>query len=147
MPLRFRRPIERSGQNMVAVIRGTPDDDTLSGTPGADTFNISQGGSDTVTGDAGNDNFILGDALDASDRIEMGAALTAGDSIEGGAGNDRLLLDGDYSGAGAVVLAATTLLNVEYMAVSAGHAYDITSDDATVTAGGRLIVDGSFLGA
>jgi hypothetical protein len=60
------------------------------------TFNGSAetDGSLAVTGGAGNDLFT------------MGAALTAADRFDGGAGNDTLVLNGDYSG-GAVLGTAT----------------------------------------
>lgn len=86
---------------MSAVIRGHAGDDDLTGTTGNDTFNLTKGGNDTASGSDGNDTFWLGSALTATDRID------------GGTGFDNVTLNGDYSGAHAVVFAADTMVNVE----------------------------------
>ena len=38
------------GGKVMAIIKGTPGDDTLTGTGGNDKFNLTQGGNDTVYG-------------------------------------------------------------------------------------------------
>lgn len=119
---------------MTAVIRGLAGDDNLSGTNGNDTFNLSLGGNDTVDGGKGADVFW------------MGAALTAADRIDGGQGDDRVNLNGDYSGAHALAFAADTMVNVEHLYLAGGHSYTLTTDDATVAAGGRLSVNATALG-
>src|SRR6185312_13496400 len=73
----------------------------------------------------------------------MGADLNALDKIDGGTGNDKLLLDGDYSA--GVVFGATTVVNVETFAFAAGNDYKLTLNAATNAA--TLTIDGSALGA
>jgi Ca2+-binding RTX toxin-like protein len=114
-------------------INGTSGNDTLPGTATADTFDLSQGGSDTATGLAGNDMVILGGAFDALD------------AIDGGADYNWLRLDGDYSA--GIVFGATTLLNFAEVYLFAGHSYSLTLHDATVAAGKSLVVDGGDLDA
>lgn len=68
---------------------GSEGDDHLVGGGDADTFDISQGGDDLVSGKGGDDLF------------EAGGAYTGADSLSGGAGYDTLELDGsggDYHG-------------------------------------------------
>ncbi|HEY2069816.1 MAG TPA: calcium-binding protein [Rhizomicrobium sp.] len=117
----------------MAAFTGTAGNDTLTGTSAADTFNLIQGGEDTATGLAGNDTFSLGHTLDA------------GDAIDGGDGFDTLNLRGDYSG--GVTFGATTVTNIERIALGAGFDYSLTSNDATVAAGATMTVDASALGA
>ncbi|HTQ12660.1 MAG TPA: calcium-binding protein, partial [Rhizomicrobium sp.] len=81
------------------------------------------------------------------DEFDVGGALTAADSIDGGGGNDIVAMNGDYAGAHALVLDATTLTNITQIALFAGHSYDLTTDDATVAAGHALTINGSTLGA
>src|SRR5580698_8597099 len=109
------------------TIFGTSGNDVLTGTSGDDTFDMSQGGNDTVSGLGGNDTFLFG------------ATLTANDTIDGGDGSDTLVLDGNYKP--GVTLAATTISNVEAIALTAGHDYGLTTNDANVAAGQSLTVD------
>ncbi|APX25395.1 MULTISPECIES: choice-of-anchor L domain-containing protein [Salipiger] len=68
---------------------GTEGNDTLTGTPDADTI-LALGGDDIVDGDAGDDEI---DAGNANDFVDGGAG---NDTILGGQGNDSLLgRDGD----------------------------------------------------
>ena len=98
-------------------------------------------GNYTVTGSAQNDTF------------DMGGDFSTLDAIDGGDGTDTVNLDGDYSGANALVFTATTMTNVEFLDLAGGHSYDITTDDATVAngtllvLGGDFTIDGSALGA
>ena len=94
---------------------------------------IAGAGLVTLTGGAGNDSFT------------MGANLTTADKITGGAGFDTVSLNGDYSS--GLTLGATTITGVEDIALTAGHSYNITSNNATVAAGASLTVDGGGLGA
>jgi hypothetical protein len=96
-------------------------------------------GTATLTGGQQGDIFDFS----ASDQPTFSAA----DSIDGQGGYDRLILDGGYSGAHALVLGAASVVNVEEFDLKAGHSYDITSNDATVAAGANLTVDASTLGA
>ena len=107
----------------MTIINGTAGNDVLTGTSGVDT----------VSGGAGNDT------------INFGAYLTSADKIDGGAGIDTLNMDGDY--ATGVTLGATTLVNVEYINMAAGHSYKLTTNNATVASGQTLTIDGSALSA
>jgi Ca2+-binding RTX toxin-like protein len=98
--------------------------DSVSGGDGNDAIYLNIGGNDTASGGAGNDYFFLG------------SALTASDQIDGGADSDTVELSGNYSS--GLTLSATTMVNVEYLALDGGHNYNITTNDATVAAGGNL---------
>jgi Ca2+-binding RTX toxin-like protein len=113
-------------------IDGTNGNDNLAGTPNADTFDLSQGGSDIATGLEGNDMFILGGVLDALDAIDAGP------------GYNWLRLDGDYSA--GVVFTATTLKSFAEIYLFAGHSYSLTLNDATIASGATLMLDGGDLG-
>ncbi|HEY2069806.1 MAG TPA: calcium-binding protein [Rhizomicrobium sp.] len=114
---------------------GGTGNDTLTGGTGVDTFDLSYGGEDHVTGGAGND------------VIDVGAALDSGDHIDGGSGNDIVVLKGNYSGAHAVTLSATTLVNVETIKVAPGFNYDITLSAPVSNANSNEHINGYFLGA
>ena len=114
---------------------GGAGDDVLTGGQFGDIFDLSHGGNDTVH--AGN----------GINEFDMGAALTAADSLHGGAGLDGMFLDGDYTGGHAVTFGATTVTGIDYLAVAAGHSYDLTANDATLDDAGLMTVDGSALGA
>jgi Ca2+-binding RTX toxin-like protein len=94
---------------------GTSDDDRLIGGGKADSFDISQGGADTIKAGGG------------GDYIGAGGAFSANDQIDGGAGDDVLVLDGDYSA--GLTFGAKTLLHVERMELDSGHSYDLTLAD------------------
>lgn len=115
---------------------GSGGNDDFTGTSGNDRFNFSQGGNDRVDGGAGDDGFFFG------------AAFTAADRVDGGAGtNDQIGLQGNYSGANALTLGASTIANVEVIAVLPGFSYDITTVDANIAAGQILTLFGTNLGA
>jgi len=118
---------------VTVTISGVDSDDLLIGTSGADTLYPGTG-NDTV-------NALAGD-----DTIVMGANLNAGDAIDGGDGTDTVMLNGNYA-ATPLVLAPTTLVNVEKLSLGAGYSYDITTSDATVAAGQTLTVSAWSLGA
>jgi Ca2+-binding RTX toxin-like protein len=95
-----------------------------------------------------------------SDRFFFGAdrRFGASDKVDGqGGSDDQFALQGDYSGANAVVFAADTLLQIEKIGfLSAGDSrfgsgsadgfdYDITMHDGNVAAGQRLIVQANNL--
>jgi Ca2+-binding RTX toxin-like protein len=115
------------------IIRGGAGNDRITGGGGADTFNLTKGGDDSVHGGAGNDKFL------------PGATFNALDQFDGGAGNDQVALNGDYSA--GVTLGATTLSNIETITLAAGHSYALTTNDANVAAGKVLTVSGVSLGA
>src|SRR5262245_3692310 len=51
------------------VRMGTPGNDSLAGSAGADYFDISAGGADSVSGGNGNDTIFASNQLSASDQI------------------------------------------------------------------------------
>jgi len=114
-------------------IVGGAGNDVLTGGGLADTFDLTHGGNDTVSGGAGGDAFL------------MGATLTAADKIDGGAGADGIVLDGDYSA--GLVFAAATMTNVEILSLTVGHSYKLTLSDGNVAAGMTLTVKATALGA
>ena len=117
-------------------LRGDGGNNSITGTNGVDFFNLSQGGNDTVTGGNGNDAFLFG------------AAFTAADTVDGGTGsNDQIGLQGNYSGGNALTLGASTISNVEVIAVLPGFSYSITTVDANIAAGQNLTFFGTGLGA
>jgi Ca2+-binding RTX toxin-like protein len=111
------------------IVRGGAGNDVLTGGQDGDTFNLVQGGEDTVHGGAGNDT------------IDMGAAFDSGDQIDGGAGSDTLSLDGTY--ASAITVSGTMVQNVETVAL-AGSGYDITWQSPIASG---LTVDASAIGS
>ncbi|UVO55773.1 S-layer family protein [Sphingomonas sp. SUN039] len=113
-------------------LRGDGGNNTINGTALDDYFNLSQGGNDTANGGTGNDAFFFG------------AAFTAADTVDGGAGtNDQIGLQGNYSG--GLTLGATTMTNIEALAVQPGFSYSIVSNDGNVAAGQTLSVFGGGL--
>jgi len=116
--------------------------EVLVGTPQADTFDLSQGGDDTVSGLAGNDIFYFG------------GALTAADNVNGGPGSDTIVLQGDYSGGLILDGSVTEIENISMLAgtnTAFGNPgtnlydYDITIDDANFGAGLQARINGSAL--
>jgi len=112
---------------------GSASADNFSGFAGNDTFNLTQGGNDTVSGGTGNDTF------------NFGGALTAADKIDGGTGTDTVTLNGNY--AAGVTFNATTLVNVEKITLATGHSYKLTTNNATVASGQTLTINGAALSA
>jgi Ca2+-binding RTX toxin-like protein len=112
---------------------GTDADDSLSGTEGDDEFDMRQAGRDTVSGLGGNDIFLFGDKL------------TARDAIDGGAGNDTLVLRGDYSA--GLEFTAETITDVESLVLWADFDYVLSFAggvlDGPMTVDASNIVDGS----
>ena len=117
----------------MANINGTANSEPLNGTVDADVIDFSQGGNDTISGGAGNDEFVAGGALTAQDRVD------------GGADFDVLRLNGNYGG--GLVFANTTMTNVEMLRFDPGSAYNITTHDANVAAGKTLIIEGRYMNA
>ncbi len=104
------------------------------GTGGADFFDLSaKTGQVTLATGTGNDSFLLGGALLATDRID------------GGTGLDQVGLQGNYTGANRLVLQDGTLSNIEVLALLPNGNYDIASADATVAAGQVFTVFGGNL--
>ena len=129
-------------------LRGNDLDNIITAGAGADYINASDGGSDTVSTHDGRDVIYYGASLDGTD------ANDAGD--EGGdARGDLLVIQGDYSA--GVTLGGSALVDVEKFRIQKGeftnwgdtadnlYSYDITSVDANVVAGGRVVVQGGSL--
>ncbi len=108
------------------TLLGGAGNDVLTGGSGADHFDLTKGGTDTANGGAGDDSFVFG------------GALTSADHIDGGSGADMVTLNGDYSA--GLTFSATTMVNVETLALSGTHSYALTMSDATVAAGQVLTV-------
>ena len=123
---------------VTGITNDTPSagNDTIAGGTGNDNFDLSAGGNDHVSGGAGTDGFFFG------------AAFNSADQVNGGSGtNDQIGLQGDYTGANALVLGANTISGIEVIATLAGFSYDITTNDGNVAAGETLKIFGTTLGA
>ncbi|MBX9860434.1 MAG: hypothetical protein K2Y20_12720 [Sphingomonas sp.] len=114
---------------------GNSGDNQFTGGSGNDSYDLSQGGNDTVNGGDGNDSFFFGAAFDANDNVDGGTGT-----------NDQIGLQGNYA---ALTLGANSTRNVEVLAVlpGAGFSYNITTIDANVAAGQELVIFGTNLGA
>jgi Ca2+-binding RTX toxin-like protein len=104
---------------------------------GGDLVVLDDGGDDTVQSGGGNDFLYYGDAF------------TVADSNDGGAGMDTLGLLGNYY----MTLGEKSLVNIEKLSVygsgateGPGFSYTLTTIDANVGAGKRLMVVGQSLG-
>lgn len=111
---------------------GTSGDDNLVGTATADTFNLTQGGNDTASGQAGGDLFRFNGTFDTADHVS------------GGLGNDSIQLNGDYSL--GVLLTGASVSSVESIILLTGFTYALTTDNAFLQIGQSLTIDGSALG-
>ncbi|HEY5723591.1 MAG TPA: calcium-binding protein, partial [Allosphingosinicella sp.] len=141
------------GRLFTTATLGTQGDDVYSGTVSSERFLalggndflfLQQGGADDVDGGSGNDIFYFGNAF------------TAADAVEGAAGNDRLILQGQYSN---LVLNALSLASVETILLltssnnvfgGAGAkptSYRITAVDSNLAGGSSMLVDGRQLAA
>jgi hypothetical protein len=108
---------------------GTGDDD-FTGTADADTFDMTQGGFDTVRGLGGDDSF------------NFGAEFTAADRVFGGSGNDALVLAGDYSGGAAFT--SNNFRNIEAIVLFGDFTFALGFQDDALKAGQVLEVDIAF---
>jgi Ca2+-binding RTX toxin-like protein len=119
------------------TLAGTSDNDTLTGTGNADLFDVSQGGTDSVSGNDGDDYIYFGDAF------------SPGDTANGGNGFDVVALLGNTD----IVLGAGSLVGVERLTLFSGPSlggethvsYDITSNDGNVAPGQTLTVFAAYL--
>ncbi len=91
-----------------------------------------------LTGGARNDSFLFGGKFNSTDILH------------GGAGDDVLVLngefqhperDGDFTGANAVVFGADQLGSIETLALIGGYNYDIATADGNVRQGHTLTID------
>ncbi len=85
----------------------------------------------------GNDTVTLGrhDRRFSEPGLSGRGALTAADHIDGSAGFDISILNGDYTGAHAVVFDATTMVDIDNLVLTTGSSYDLTTNDGNVSAG------------
>jgi hypothetical protein len=110
---------------------GTPGNDNLTGTSGADLFEMDQKGNDTI------------DAGGGDDRIEFGGRFSELDTVNGGAGNDTLVLDGDYSD--GLDLKPTTLTSIETIDLFGTLPVTLIMKDKNVAAGDTLTINANAL--
>ena len=105
-------------------------------------FIYGGGGTDTLTGGAGNDVFLFG----------VDGQWGANDRVVGGAGIDQLALRGNYT----VTFGANQLVGIESIGLLSAHdtrfgplgssySYNLTMNDANVAAGVQMTVDGAKL--
>ncbi len=114
----------------MGVFSGTLANDLLIGTNDDDTFDISQGGSDKVN------------ANDGNDTINAGSALSIDDQINGGQGSDTVHISGLYN----LTFKAKTMVNVENLVLDTQNDFFLKTHNATVAAGATLTVNGTHLG-
>jgi Ca2+-binding RTX toxin-like protein len=111
-------------------LEGDAGNNTITGTAGADSFFVEQGGNDKIDGGEGDDSIYYGGALSAADRTA------------GGAGTDTIILFGSYT----LGLGAGSLTGIERLVLESGSAqpagvpnlYAITTANAIVASGAAL---------
>lgn len=121
------------------VLMGDATDNSINGTAGTDFFYVMQPGTETLDGMGGNDAFLFGAHLDATDDVDGGAGT-----------KDQLGIQGDYSA--GLTLGANNLVGIETFVLLSGtdtrfgddglslYDYDITTVDENVPDGGLLKV-------
>lgn len=122
---------------------GTAGDDVFVGSKRTDSFNLSQGGSDSVS------------TLGGDDSVYFGTAFDAGDRVDGGEGSDRVEIAGTYAG---LTVTGDMLNHVETFYVrGAGTSHitiaaDVVSDTGTLyifsdsaSASATTTIDGAAL--
>lgn len=113
---------------------GTPDNDDLHGddpVPDDDTFDMSDGGNDTV------------DGLTGDDVVLFGSTYTLDDNVFGGAGGDVITLEGDYAD---LIFFGSNIDGIEQISLLGNFTYSITMFDDALGAGDLLNFDGGTLG-
>jgi Ca2+-binding RTX toxin-like protein len=133
----------RQENHAVTGYTGTTGNDHQAGGPDRDVFDYGQGGNDALSGGGGDDLF------------RFGGAFTSNDRVHGGTGEDRLVLQGDYSA--GLTLDQGDLTGMETIELRGPFAYTlqigegVVAPDGTLTieaaaAGGRLVLDASAVG-
>ncbi|RYD65820.1 MAG: calcium-binding protein, partial [Sphingomonadales bacterium] len=122
---------------------GDTSDNVLVGTPADDIFNLSQGGSDIVSGGAGDDGFYMGSAWDETDVIDGGEGTLDQLGLQG---NYNLTALGSITGVEFVVLLSGTDSRFGDLSGSS-YDYSFTTADADVAAGERLRFQANSLGS
>ena len=127
-------------------LRGNDLDNHITAGSGDDYVNASDGGADDVSTGDGRDVIYYGAALTSADKNDAG---DEGGDVRG----DLLVLQGEYT----LTLGADALVDIEKFRVLKGentsfgdtggnlYDYDITTVDANVAAGARLVVQGGSL--
>ena len=127
---------------------GSSDADVLDGGDGNDFIDGGAFGPflghDTIRGGAGDD--VISFSAFPSGFIRT---FSPSDVVDGGTGTDQVGISGNYTGSDALVLNATTLTNVEVLALlpGAGNSYAITMHDGNVAAGVEMTIFAGNLGA
>jgi Ca2+-binding RTX toxin-like protein len=114
------------------TIYGTSGNDTLTGTTGDDTFDLSQGGVDTAYGLEGNDTFYFGNQF------------LPWDTVDGGPGYDILQIGG--TSLGPLYPTPLNITNIEEVDVLPGYSTTFSLPAASVPGGASLKVDATQLG-
>lgn len=111
---------------------GTTGNDDFTGTADFDSFDMTQGGTDTVRGLGGDDSF------------NFGAEWTADDRIFGGGGTDALALAGDYGS--EIVFDHNNFRGVEAILLFGDNStfYNLIFEDGALADGQTLEVDVAF---
>jgi Ca2+-binding RTX toxin-like protein len=113
------------------VVLGGYGNDKLIGGSRADTFVLTNGGYDNISGGAG------------SDVIKGARSITALDVIDGGEGNDTLYFNGNYTKSHAIALSQSEIVSVEMLAFKGQHTYDV---QFAANSASSITIDGGALG-
>ncbi|MBV9929944.1 MAG: tandem-95 repeat protein [Alphaproteobacteria bacterium] len=118
--------------NAADHLQGSDGDDTITGTPNADYFDFSQGGSDSGFGLGGNDAFYFGDAYDKNDKVD------------GGAGVDTVGLRGNYTGGNSITIQSGNMINTEVLSLMTSDGgpvgYNITWQNGNLANGQKMSI-------
>lgn len=128
------------GDNAANLMIGLLGSDTLTGNGGNDTFQMLGANAATISGGDGDDLV----QLLSEDSSLFGPAFSAASRIDGGAGFDTVEIRD--AGAGSVAFNGQTMINVERIVVRDGFTYNFTTVNANVAAGKVLEVDATPLG-
>lgn len=132
MPLFFDGSAVTQG---LLTIVGGQGNDVLTGGTDADTFDLSQGGDDTVTGGMAKDATIR-------NRYEFGDAFTASDQVIG-SGQDVLTLSGSSYATG-LTPNDHSLGGISFLRLLDGFTYALTTADGNVSKDATMMVVGDL---
>ena len=118
--------------NAADHLEGSNGNDVVTGTPHADYFDFTQGGSDSGFGLGGDDAFYFGAAYDQNDKVD------------GGAGTDTVGIRGNYTGGGAVTILGGNMVGVEVLSLMTSTGgpvgYDITWKDGNLATNQKMSI-------
>ena len=126
--------------NIAAKAPGTTGNDTIVLTVPRQVTNLTQGGSDSVTGTTDIDYILFGPTLDPTDQIDAQGGI------------DQLGLQGNYS-----MTLGSNILGIDFLAILSGtntdygdtgthrYTYNITTTNATVAGGAEFVVQANAL--